>query len=277
MDQAAPGAPGRGRNLPQAVVTAAVLLVVAGGAYALGSGFFFWLAVVVVGLALFELLDAPAQAGRKPVIPFGVGCGLGLMIAAYYAPDRPAWLVVVLVVTLVGAFALSLRPGRGPSPATDTAWTIAAVVWIGGGGAAAVSMLTLEGGLNLLVVHVLITALDDVGAFFVGTSIGRHKLAPSISPGKSWEGVGAGFIVALVAGAAAGAALDELSPAHGLAVAAIIGVLAPIGDLAASMAKREFGIKDSGRLLPGHGGMLDRVDAIVFSAPGVLLYLRIFV
>jgi phosphatidate cytidylyltransferase len=136
-------------------------------------------------------------------------------------------------------------------------------------------MLTLDGGLNLLVGHVAVAALDDIAAYFVGVRFGAHKLAPSISPAKSWEGFLGGFVTALVAGMVFGALLDELSWLDGLAIATIIGLLAPAGDLSESMAKRELGIKDSGRLLPGHGGFLDRLDAMVFCAPAVLLYLRV--
>ncbi len=138
-------------------------------------------------------------------------------------------------------------------------------------------MLTLRSGVAVLTAHVLITAADDIGAFFIGTSLGRHKLAPSISPNKSWEGMIGGLVVALGVGAAFGALIDVIGVVHGIGMGAIIGVLAPIGDLSESLVKRELGIKDSGRMLPGHGGMLDRIDAIIFCAPSVFLYLHFVV
>jgi hypothetical protein len=127
-----------------------------------------------------------------------------------------------------------------------------------------VSMLTLDGGLNLLVGHVVVTALDDIGAYFVGVRFGSRKLAPSLSPAKSWEGFLGGFAIALCAGVTFGMLMDELSWLDGLAIAAIIGMLAPAGDLAESMAKRELGIKDSGRLLPG-GSLIsaDRPNVVI--------------
>jgi phosphatidate cytidylyltransferase len=148
---------------------------------------------------------------------------------------------------------------------------------VAGGGAAAVSMLQLEDGLFLLIAYVLITALDDIGAYFAGTRLGRHKMAPSISPAKTWEGWTGGFLASLAGGLFFAVLLASLDPLDGLAIAAISGLLAPVGDLVESLVKREIGIKDSGRLLPGHGGLLDRLDAILFCAPAVYLYLRFVV
>jgi len=269
--------PRPGRNLTQAVGTAAILLVFVIISYLGGPDWFFWLAATVVVLAAFELLDAVKRSGRRPVVAFGVACVFALMFAAYWYPARPEFLVAIMAVTTFGAFLLALRPGPRTTPATDVAWTVVVVAWIGGGGAAAVSIMTLASGLNLLVAHVLVTALDDIGAYFAGTRFGRTKMAPSISPAKSWEGFAGGLALSLAGGTVAGLLIDELGLGHGLAIAAIIGLLAPVGDLAESMAKRELGIKDSGRLLPGHGGFLDRLDAIAFAAPAVLGYLRIFV
>ena len=187
---------------------------------------------------------------------------------------RPALAAVALVATLVLATLFSLRPRRGATPASDIAWTLAAVVWIGGGGAGATGILLLPDGLELLIAFVLTTALGDIFAYFAGTTLGRRKMAPSISPGKSWEGFAGGLVASLLGGVAAGALLDRLGLPDGLAMGAICGVLAPVGDLLESLVKRETGIKDSGRLLPGHGGFLDRLDAIVFCAPVVFFYLR---
>jgi phosphatidate cytidylyltransferase len=272
-----------GRNLPQAIATAAVLLLLIIAAYALGPDFFFWLAAAAVLLALLELLAALRAARRRPVIPFAMLCALGGLLAAYFRPERPELLVLVAGVVAFGSLILMLRPTRGPTPGSDSAWTLFAVLWIGGGGAAAVSILALSAsgnvrlGMNFLVAHVLITALDDSTAYFVGTRWGRHKLAPGISPGKSWEGLAAGSVVALGAGAAFGGLIGELGVMNGLVIGLIDSAFAPAGDLTESAVKRELGIKDSGYLLPGHGGFLDRLDAIVFCCPAVLLYLRFVV
>jgi phosphatidate cytidylyltransferase len=268
-----------GRSLPVAVATALVLLGLIIACYFVDveTGFpaFFVLICAVVLIALFELLDALVQTGRRPSIPFGVACGAGMLYVGYI--ERPAFIGVVLAVAMYGAFILALRSNRGANAISDVAWTLLGVAWVAGGGAAAVLISKLgseETGLQLLIAFVLITALDDIGAYFAGTTFGRHKLAPSISPAKSWEGAIAGFPTAIAGGLLFAALVGPLDPIDGVALGVIAGSLAPVGDLVESLAKRQIGIKDSGRLLPGHGGFLDRLDAILFCAPAAFLYLR---
>jgi phosphatidate cytidylyltransferase len=264
------------RSLKAAVVTAVILLGLIALCYALGPTAFFYLAFAVVMIALWELLDALVQSGRRPPVVVGLAGGAGLMIVAFL--ERPALLPVVLAGTVYASLSYALRPGRGATPASDVAWTVLGVAWVGGGGAAAVAMLKLpDSGLKLLVGFVLITALDDIAAYFAGTAFGKHKMAPSISPAKSWEGFAGGLAGALGGGALCGLTMTELSTAEGVAIGAICGLLAPAGDLAESLVKRELGIKDSGRVLPGHGGLLDRLDAILFCAPAVYVFLRFVV
>ncbi|MEA2452133.1 MAG: phosphatidate cytidylyltransferase [Actinomycetota bacterium] len=273
-------APPGGRSLAQAVITALALLAIVVVCYLLGRTAFFFLAVTVVLLALFELLDALTQKGHKPSIPFGVLCGFAMMGVAYlHDPHRPDLLAVVIAVTLFGSVLLALRPARGQTPASDAAWTVFGVIWVGGGGAGAVSILMIEpqDGTFLLIATFLSIALGDIAAYFIGTRFGKHKMAPSISPGKSWEGFLAGIFGSLAGGALFAGLLFDLSLAAGLGIGAIVALLAPAGDLVESLVKRELGIKDSGRLLPGHGGFLDRLDAIIFCCPVVYLFLRFIV
>lgn len=274
----APVPPSGGRSLAEAVITALVLLGLIVLFNVLGPGYFFYLAVAVVGTALFELLDILRHTGHNVNVWFGLGCGLALMTFAYHFPERPELLVATVGVATYGSFLSAMRPGRGPSAASDAAWTLLSLAWVAGGGAAAVAILSLsEDGALILTAYILITALDDIGAYFAGTRFGRHKMAPSISPAKSWEGFAGGLGGALFGGLLFGFLLFDLSIAEGLGLAAISSLLAPVGDLAESLVKRELGVKDSGRLLPGHGGFLDRLDAILFCAPAAYLYLRLVV
>lgn len=262
-----------GRSLPQAVATGLVLLGLILLAYVLGRTAFFLLVAAVVLIALFELLDALVQHGGRPVVLFGLLCGFALLVVAFLR--QPRLFIVVIAATMLGALLLALRPERGATPASDAAWTTMGVAWIGGGGAAAVSILMLGEGLLLLVAFVLTTALSDIGAYFVGTRLGRHKMAPSISPAKSWEGFGGGLACSLLGGMLFAALLPDLTLLEGLLLGLICGLLAPVGDVVESLVKRELGIKDSGRLLPGHGGFLDRLDALLFCAPAAFFYLRL--
>ncbi|WP_345112938.1 phosphatidate cytidylyltransferase [Hymenobacter algoricola] len=113
---------------------------------------------------------------------------------------------------------------------------------------------------------------SDIGAYAAGKTFGRHKLAPKISPGKTWEGAVGGFLLTLAMGWALGFfLLPELSLTYRLVAAGIVAVFGPLGDLAESMLKRSVGVKDSGRIMPGHGGLLDRFDAFLFILPVLAL------
>ena len=246
------------------------------GFYALGVRAFFVLVCVVVLAALFEFVDALRQAGGAPSYAIALAGGSGMLLVAY--SERPALFSVVVVATTLLALLWALRPGRGSRSAGDAAWTMLGVTWVAGGGAGAASIMMLSpGGLDLLMWFVATVAIGDIAAYFAGTAFGRHKLSPSISPGKSWEGFVAQVVGSLATGVAASLVLDELELVDGVAIGAIAGLIAPLGDLVESLFKREVGIKDSGRLLPGHGGFFDRLDAILFAAPAVYVYLRLVV
>jgi phosphatidate cytidylyltransferase len=111
----------------------------------------------------------------------------------------------------------------------------------------------------------------DTGAYFAGKNFGKHKLAPSISPGKTWEGWAGGALLTLATGWAAGYFLPDIPLSHRLVAAGVVAVFGPLGDLAESMLKRSAGVKDSGTFLPGHGGLLDRFDAFLLVLPVLAL------
>ncbi|MEA2432562.1 MAG: hypothetical protein QOG54_19 [Actinomycetota bacterium] len=133
-----------GRSLKQAVITALILLALIVICALIGTTAFFVLVCAVVLIALFELLDALVQTGHRPNIPWGVLGGFGMLLAAF--SERPAFFAVVIAVTMYGAFILALRPNRGPTAATDAAWTVLGVAGGGGGGAAATSIMVLDQG-----------------------------------------------------------------------------------------------------------------------------------
>jgi phosphatidate cytidylyltransferase len=170
-------------------------------------------------------------------------------------------------------------------------WWLAAFVWLatragsGGGRAAAVvgflvlvpaglglsHLVTLEPHGQLLLLYLLVLiAAADVGAYFGGRAFGRRKLAPHVSPGKTWEGFAAGMLAA-VAVAASGAVLFDKPFWPWLALCELVALVSVVGDLTESMFKRHVGLKDSGSLLPGHGGLLDRIDSLTAAAPMFLL------
>jgi phosphatidate cytidylyltransferase len=261
-----------GRSLRAAVITSLTLLAVAIVCALIGEIAFFFLIVVLCTAALYELFTGLKQAGRRPFVPFALLAAVAMMTVAFFESFR--LLGAVVAVTVFGSFLAALRPTRGATPMTDTAWTVLSVLWIGGGASGAIAIMVLDDGIFLMIGFALSVAADDIAAYFVGTRFGTHKMAPSISPAKSWEGFAGGIGGALFGTFLFFVFIHGLEPVHGLGLGLLIGLLAPVGDLIESMAKREVGIKDSGTLLPGHGGVLDRVDAIVFCAPFVFLYLR---
>jgi len=152
-----------------------------------------------------------------------------------------------------------------------------AVVYLGLLGGLAVAV-RVDFGVWPLLMYVWVVKAADIGAFAVGSLVGRHKLAPRISPGKTWEGLAGALAVATGASAAfaalAGPHLVGMTFLHSIILGLLLGGAAVVGDLIESMFKREAAVKDSGRLLPGMGGMLDLLDSLLFNAPLMYLYLR---
>jgi phosphatidate cytidylyltransferase len=208
------------------------------------------------------------------------------------------WLVPVLTLTLlisswlrgVNGFAIAavaalltlptVRLARPESPQGSLAGVAAecfAVLYLGAT-AACLGWLRLwpeePDGVKLLVFFLACIWVGDSGAYYVGKNLGRHKMSPRISPKKTFEGLAGGVATTYVAAAAAAFVLDlGMSVVHIAAMATILAVAAPLGDLIESLFKRDSGIKDSSHLLPGHGGFLDRTDSLFYSAPLVLGYL----
>ena len=138
---------------------------------------------------------------------------------------------------------------------------------------------TLGGDGKFYVLYfILVTKFSDTGAYAVGSLIGRHKMIPRISPGKTWEGFGGAILgsvgASLVFARCAGGHLPGMSPRHAVVLGVLLGVAAVLGDLIESLFKREAGVKDSGRFFPGIGGILDLLDSLLFNAPLMYLYLR---
>ncbi|MDP8225295.1 MAG: phosphatidate cytidylyltransferase [Candidatus Lernaella stagnicola] len=126
-------------------------------------------------------------------------------------------------------------------------------------------------GEKLVIILFLIPWINDAGAFFVGSALGKRKMAPRISPNKTWEGAMGGFAASLLAGLGVGIWSSHLSVGAGLLIGGVLGVVGPLGDLVESAIKRGAEVKDSGQFLPGHGGVLDRIDSVIVCAP-VLYY-----
>ncbi len=138
-------------------------------------------------------------------------------------------------------------------------------------------MLSPPDGPRRTLVFLILTVCSDVGGYFAGITVGRHLMAPAISPKKTWEGFGGSALACLLGGAISLPALLHGAIWQGILLGAAVLACATLGDLVESMIKRDLGIKDMGSVLPGHGGILDRIDAMLITAPVVWLLLLVFV
>ena len=240
--------------LPPAAAVFAVMVAMLAGAWE-WAGFCGWRGraqraayVVVIGLAIAAAWRY--TAATDSLVSF-------LHVAALW------WLAAFLWVVLAAD-----RGGRAAAALVGFAVLVPAAVGLG-----RLVLVQPQGQLLLLFLLVLIAAAD-VGAYFGGRSLGRHKLAPRVSPGKTWEGFATGMLGAVLA-AMLGAQLFEQPMLPWVLVCVTVALVSVVGDLAESMFKRRAGLKDSGDLLPGHGGVLDRIDSLTAAGPSFLLGLHI--
>jgi phosphatidate cytidylyltransferase len=186
---------------------------------------------------------------------------IGMALAAHY--HQRDGLLLALVLTIPLTFFLVVAQRRGGAPAISV--TMLGIVWIALAIGHAVMLRDLPHG-NAIVIDVLVgTFLGDTGAYLGGRAIGSTPLAPRISPNKTWEGLGVGIIVAVIATWCAGLYQDWLSGPQALLLGFAIALTAPVGDLFESYLKRDAGTKDTGTLFGAHGGALDRLDAVLFT------------
>jgi phosphatidate cytidylyltransferase len=221
--------------------------------------------LAMVGLAwigLAELFRMTARA--KPFVPVGFAVAAALIVAAHYGTGRTMGLAVGAAVPLMFVFALS-RPSL-KNVTYSMAITIFAIAWIAAPFAHAVLLRDLPDHGAALLVNVLVaTFAADTAAYAAGRLFGSRQLAPKISPNKTIEGLMGGFIGGTMGFWFAGLYQDWLTGADALLMGACVAILAPLGDLFESMVKRDLDVKDSGRAFGPHGGLLDRLDAVLFT------------
>ncbi len=258
------------------IVTAAVLLSVLWPVTEVGPAWMFHLLVAAaVGLGTWECYRLLERRGARPLKSLGLVCALALVWSA--SGLRPSLdvllpLAVITVATPVVAF------WRRPDPEAMLAatWSTLLPVVLVGLSLSFLSRLRAvpgEDGKDLVYLLFFCVILADTAAFYVGTMIGRHRMAPRISPKKSWEGA-LGGVAASVAGALVASVwfFTRLTLADAVVLGLVLGLASILGDLTESMVKRASGAKDSSWLLPGHGGVLDRTDSLLFSAPVLYYY-----
>jgi phosphatidate cytidylyltransferase len=235
----------------------------------------FLLAVTVIAaLELFGMTHAGDRAAQAA----GVTLTLVAVLAIWFAPSEPRVLVAAVVLMPFASVAIALwRLGDLSTAALRLAVTVFGPWWLGAG-IGSIALLRVSAGSDgaaYVVLSLVCAWMSDTGGFFVGRAWGRRKLYPAVSPGKTWEGVGGGLLGSVIGALVLRAlVLRALPVSHVLALAVGCGLLGMVGDLGESLLKRSVGVKDSGGILPGHGGMLDRIDAVLVTAPVILLYVQ---
>jgi phosphatidate cytidylyltransferase len=263
-----------GRNLPAAIGVGLALGCLILLSLYLDKRGFVVLAVVAVGIAVWELSGAfAAKAIRVSRPPLLIGT-VAVLIAAF--ADGVEAFVVATALTLFAV--LAWRLGDGPDAylrdATASVFVALYAPFLAG---FAVLALRPEDGSERVVTLVILVVCNDVGGYAAGVLTGRHPMAPTISPKKSWEGLAGSGIACVIGGLATVTLLLDGSAWAGALVGLAAALSATLGDLGESMIKRDLGIKDMGRLLPGHGGLMDRLDSLLPAAPGIYLLLALLV
>lgn len=270
------------------IATAIVLIFIWLSPYQYFKPFYTLVTAAIVGGAVWEYYQIAKNKGFQPLETIGIVSTVAYLFAVFltteshdlrFLPEIILWLTLLMI--FINYFV------NGPNPFVNTAVTLFAIGYL------TIPLSTLitityffpadstQDGRIWLLYLIAVTKMTDTGAFFVGKAFGKHKLAPYISPGKTWEGAIGGFITALLTGFALNLifhAFYEVPPFdlnlfRCIWLAGIISVIAQFSDLAESLLKRDVGVKDSNQL-PGLGGMLDIVDSLVFTAPVMYIYLK---
>ncbi|NTV63367.1 MAG: phosphatidate cytidylyltransferase, partial [Oscillochloris sp.] len=252
----------------------------------------YWPTAILVGLcvalAVIELYGIMQRGGYTPRVHVGLAISLLLCLATSFQPFTLLDLSeMVIGLSIVLSLAYELLPRDRNASLLSWALTFGGAYYIGGLlsyfivlsqlntplRTGLLAFLHIPPGTSWIFLVLAITWLQDTAAYFVGRSLGRHKMAPVLSPKKSWEGAAGGFISSILSAMLAVLLLGlPIGYPAAILIGAAAGVAGPLGDLVESLIKRQIGIKDSGQLIPGHGGILDRMDSLLFTAP-VIYYL----
>jgi phosphatidate cytidylyltransferase len=265
------------RNLLVRIVTAVVLLpgvllLLFWGGWAAGA-----LVAVAAGACAYEYVQLTSGGRLGPSQVASILGAASLPLLATASPvgfASPAFWVVAVVFYVAWIDHLV----RGPMAQAPnlSAQAVTGCLYGGLGLATVAALRAGPDGLAWVIAALVITWANDTCAYFAGRALGRHKLYPAVSPNKTWEGFAGGFVGSIGGLFIARLVFPVLRPLDCVALGVAGGVFGPLGDLCESMLKRAYGAKDSGVLIPGHGGILDRVDALLFNAPVVYLYLTWF-
>src|SRR4030043_792244 len=242
-----------------------------------------WFTVLIAAAALagaYEFYHMANFDRREPLLYLGLLWTLALVLSSQYkSPDVLP--IVVTAVMLISLISLLYRRS-GEEAFRNWAWTIVGALYVGWMLSYWLRLRGLEYGQNWVYLAMLTTFANDTGAYFIGRARGKHKLAPAVSPAKTWEGAMGGLMSAVLAAIVIAMVLELISVKVGapfvfrywqiMLLGFLVGLFAQLGDLIESLLKRNVGVKESGNLLPGHGGILDRFDSLIFVGAVIYYY-----
>jgi CDP-diglyceride synthetase len=267
-----------GRDMRVAIGSGVLLGAIGLACFAAGTVASMVIVCIVILLATAEAYAAFRRAQYHPATLLGLVAVLSLLIETYN--KGVAALPLVLVLLVAGSFIWYMaRVEPAAEPVSGISSTVFVFVWIGAFGSFAALLLNPNlfpdrHGIAFLLAAVIVTVADDVASLLVGAAMGRHQLAPSISPNKSWEGLIGGAIAAILVAVVVVHFIHPWTVGKAALYGVVVAIVAPLGDLSQSMIKRHLGLKDMGRLLPGHGGILDRVDGLLFVMPATYFVVK---
>ncbi len=237
-----------------------------------------WFSLLIAAAALagtYEFYHMANFDRREPLIYLGLLWALALVLSPHYrSPDVLP--IVITATMLISLICLLCRPSKERA-FHNWAWTIVGALYVGWMLSYWLNLRGLEDGRNWVYLAMLTTFANDTGAFFIGRARGKHRLAPAISAAKTWEGALGGLMCAILGAMVIATALNLISPFtfrywQIILLGFLVGLFAQLGDLVESSLKRNMGVKESGNLLPGHGGILDRFDSLIFVGAVVYYY-----
>jgi phosphatidate cytidylyltransferase len=270
---AAPKQSRAGRNLPAAILVGVGLLGIVGASLYWRPEPFVAFVVALMWAGLWELRQAFARRDlHLPMVPLFVGAA-GMVISAYRGGAEA--LFVAFVLTVAATVVWRALDGSGLGAVRDSAAAVFATAYLPFLAGFVVLMLAQPDGEIRVVLFILLAVANDTGGYIAGVMLGRHPLAPTVSPKKSWEGLAGSIVLATAVGVLGAVYGLGESPVLGIALGVMTAVTATVGDLAESLLKRDLELKDMGSLLPGHGGVLDRLDSMLITAPFVYLVLSV--
>lgn len=258
-------------DLTLRIISAVVLVGVFGLTLFLRGGPFTAFIGFLMVVALAEFYTTLRRQGYVPIALFGLIGVIGVAVAAHFGGPGPMLVTIVVAALAVVAF-YTIVPRR--RPLDNAALTIFGAAWVSLLGFAAI-IGRAPNAIPLILFLVLVVAIFDMGSYFAGRAIGRHPFAPELSPKKTWEGYIGGVVLATAA-ASFMSTVDyfPLSLSQALVLTLLVVVLSPVGDAAESLVKRSLGVKDMGAVMPGHGGLLDRLDGLLFVVPAAYVFFR---